>query len=223
MKGPFSGTLVTDGASVYQAAAREVGHTFVRSNCWSHARRYFLTAARDFPVAEEALDIIGKLYTVEREAKAIPNEDERLAAMSQVRTDMSGPLTVELREWMKSHATGWDGSSLNEAIRYTTNRWPELTVFLADPRVPLHNNDSEFALRRPVQGKKNFYGAKSPLGTQVAATFYTLLETARKHGLDPAAYLLTVVMRAIEKPGTVTLPWHTTGGDVPLLNPADHR
>ena len=222
-KGPFDGTLVTDGAPVYLAAARELGDSFVRSNCWSHARRYFLTAAQDYPAAEEALGIIGKLYAVEREAKAIPNPQQQLAALARLRTERSTLIAQELYDWMKTHATSWDGSSLNQAIRYTTKRWTELTVFLADARVPLHNNDSEFALRRPVQGKKNFYGAKSRLGTQVAAAFYSLLETARKNKLDPAAYLLTVAMRAIENPGTVTLPWDITSGAVTLLKPAEHR
>jgi len=58
-----------------------------------------------------------------------------------------------------------------------------------DPRIPLDNNATERAIRGPVVGRKNHYGSKSRLGTQVAATLYTVLETAKLHGVDPAAYL----------------------------------
>ena len=38
-------------------------------------------------------------------------------------------------------------------------------------------------------GRKNHYGSKSRRGTEVAAVFYTLLETAKLAGVDPAEYL----------------------------------
>jgi hypothetical protein len=43
-------------------------------------------------------------------------------------------------------------------------------------------------------------------GTEVAAVFYTLCETARLIGVDPRAYLLHAVYAAIDQPGTVTFP-----------------
>jgi hypothetical protein len=39
---------------------------------------------------------------------------------------------------------------------------------------------------RLVVGRKNHYGAKSRRGTEVAATFYSLLETAKLQGVDAA-------------------------------------
>jgi hypothetical protein len=41
------------------------------------------------------------------------------------------------------------------------------------------------------------------VGTEVAALFYSLIETAQLRGEDPAAYLQRA---AISTPGTVTLP-----------------
>jgi transposase len=55
-------------------------------------------------------------------------------------------------------------------------------------------------------GRKNHYGSRSLRGTQVAAVFYTLCETARLAGVDPQAYLLKAVYAAIARPGAVTLP-----------------
>jgi len=40
----------------------------------------------------------------------------------------------------------------------------------------------------------------------VAALFYSLLESAKLIGVDPAAYLAEATRRAIATPGTVTLP-----------------
>jgi len=60
-----------------------------------------------------------------------------------------------------------------------------LTRFVDDPRIPLDNNAAERALRGPVVGRKNHYGSRSLRGTEVAAVFYTLCETARLIGVDP--------------------------------------
>ena len=55
-------------------------------------------------------------------------------------------------------------------------------------------------------GRKNHYGSKSLRGTQVAALFYTLCESAKLAGVDPHAYLLAATEAALASPGTATLP-----------------
>ena len=85
--------------------------------------------------------------------------------------------------------------------------WKGLTLFLEDPRIPLDNNAAERALRGVVVGRKNHYGSKSKRGTEVAALFYTLFETAKLSGIDdPAAYVALAAKRAIADHGAVTLP-----------------
>ncbi len=61
-------------------------------------------------------------------------------------------------------------------------------------------------LRGPVVGRKNHYGSKSLRGTQVAALFYTLCESAKLAGVEPHAYLLTATEAALATPGTATFP-----------------
>jgi len=61
-------------------------------------------------------------------------------------------------------------------------------------------------MRGVVLGRKNHYGSKSLRGTQVAALFYSLVESAKLAGLEPAGYLAEATRRAIANPGTVTLP-----------------
>ena len=95
---------------------------------------------------------------------------------------------------------------MGKALTYMLRLWPGLTVFLNNPEVPLDNNAAERALRGVVVGRKNHYGSRSKRGTEVAALFYTMLETAKLSGTDPRAYLREAATRAIRKPGTVTLP-----------------
>ena len=85
-------------------------------------------------------------------------------------------------------------------------RWAGLTRFVDDPRVPLDNNAAERALRGPVVGRKNHYGSRSLRGTQVAALFYTLYETAKLTSVDPQAYLRRALYTAIANAGAVTYP-----------------
>jgi transposase len=85
-------------------------------------------------------------------------------------------------------------------------RWDGLTRFVNDPRVPLDNNAAERALRGPVIGRKNHYGSRSLRGTQVAALFYTLCETAKLAGVDPHTYLLRALYTTMTQPGVVTFP-----------------
>ena len=80
--------------------------------------------------------------------------------------------------------------------------------FLDDARIPLDNNATERGIRGPVVGRKNHYGSKSRRGTAVAATFYTVLETAKLAGVDPAKYLRAAALA--DARGEVLLP-----GDYP--------
>ena len=54
-------------------------------------------------------------------------------------------------------------------------------------------------------GRKNHYGSKSRRGSQVAATLYSILETAKLHGVNPAEYLYAAIVAADR--GVVRMPW----------------
>jgi len=97
-------------------------------------------------------------------------------------------------------------SSLGKAIAYMLGLWAGLTRFLGDPRIPLDNNATERGLRGMVVGRKNHYGSRSKRGTEVAALFYSLIETAKLAGVNPKTYLLAARHAALENPGTALLP-----------------
>jgi transposase len=73
-------------------------------------------------------------------------------------------------------------------------------------QVPIHNNHTEQQMRNWVLGRKNHYGSRSQRGTEVAAIFYTLLESAKLCGVNPRDYIRRAAEAAICEPGLATLP-----------------
>jgi hypothetical protein len=55
-------------------------------------------------------------------------------------------------------------------------------------------------------GRNTHYGSRSKRRTEIAALFYSLIETATLAGVNPKTYLLAATHAALENPGTVTLP-----------------
>lgn len=208
-RGLFTGTLVTDGAAEYQKARSEAGGVFRLAGCWSHIRSRLFKISPDYPEAVAALDLIDELFHIERSVRGSPDlaGEALLAEIARRRNTESRAVVEKIRAWMMTSATGWDGSSLNAAIRHMDQRWAELTLFLDRPEVWIHNNGSEFDLRRPVLGRRNWGGSRAWSGMRVAELFWSLLETCRRVGVDPAEYLKVAARRAQACPGTVTLPF----------------
>jgi hypothetical protein len=46
-------------------------------------------------------------------------------------------------------------SAMGQALHYMKNQWSRLTAFLKDPKIPIHNNASEAALRIIALARKN--------------------------------------------------------------------
>ena len=61
-------------------------------------------------------------------------------------------------------------------------------------------------------GRKNHYGSRSRRGTEVAALFYSLIESAKLCGVEPKAYLKDAVVRGL-RGETILLP-HEVAGNV---------
>lgn len=109
----------------------------------------------------------------------------------------------DFKTWLDAQAT-LRSTSIGNAIGYTLDNWERLNVFVKDVRVPLDNNATERGIRGPVVGRRNHFGSKTSLGTDVASIFYSLIETAKLVGVNPAAYLLEAA-RAHDR-GEILLP-----------------
>jgi transposase len=198
----FQGALMTDAYSAYGAAKKGLSTKVVLAVCWSHARRGFIEALPSYPECAAAIELIGELFLIERELpdwQVIEDPVLRTAQLQYIRearASQSGPLLEKLRAWANEQRTLPQGK-LGEALTYLKNQWDGLKLFLEDPRVPLSNNPAERALRGVVVGRKNHYGSKSKRGTEVAAVFYSLLESAAMGGVDPKAYLRAAAVAAL--------------------------
>lgn len=195
--GDFQGIMVCDAMATHEAAAR-AGPGFSLAGCWVHARRKFIECEADYPEASEILDVIGEMYEVEGRAK--DEEDRRRLRATETKELVEKLKTLIFRIHMPK-ATG-----LGKAVRYAMNNWPQLMVFLDNPKVWIDNNLTERSIRPPAMGRRVHFGSKSKRGTEVAALFYSLIETAKLCGVDPGTYLREAALAAITTPGTVTLP-----------------
>ena len=195
----FEGSALVDGFSGYNRIKKLPG---VRvGQCWAHVRREFFERFEDFPgECEAALELIDELFSIEGEAKSFE-------ALAMLRRTRSRSITEQLKNLLWEIKGAHFGSSgVVKAVDYTLNHWAELTLFLQDLSLPLDNNQAERALRHAVMGRKNFGGSKTIDGADVAATLYTVIETAKKNGIDPKEYLRHVV----------TERWHGRDPQSPL-------
>jgi len=207
--GDYRGVVVCDGYAAYRALAKRgggdrAGPTITLAHCWAHVRRQYVEAeASSPPAAAEVLTRIGELYAAEAAAQeAAAGDAAILLAERRVRV---APVVEAIRTWV-TQQRALPQSALGKALAYTTELWPGLVAFLDDAAIPVDNNATERALRGIALGRKNHYGSRSERGTRVAALCYTLLESAKLAGVEPAAYLAEATRRAIATPGTVTLP-----------------
>jgi transposase len=200
----YTGTVVADGYTAYTTLQERAGPaSFDLANCWVHCRRKFVKAEPHYPQAAEVLEKIGQLYKIEAEVR--PTDAEWRHKLSQLRRTKSAPIVEDIHDWLTSQQV-LPKSSLGKAIGYMLGLWPGLKKFLDNPDIPMDTNQVERGMRALALGRKNHYGSRSQRGTRVAALFYSLIESAKLAGIEPAAYLAEATRRAIANPGTVTLP-----------------
>lgn len=182
----YQGVVMADGYGVYQSLAEHGG--FALANCWAHVRRKLTEAEISFPAqAKEVLDLIGELYAVERLCPTGPPGHE---LRQRLRDERSRQVVKRIEGWaLATRARALPESGLAKAIDYMTGMWKGLVRFLDDPRIPIDNNGCERGLRGVVVGRKNHYGSRSRRGTEVAALFYSIIESAKLAGIEPKEYL----------------------------------
>lgn len=210
----WTGTVQCDGYRGYLAFARAHNaaageEAVLLAGCWAHARRALLAGRESDPRrADWLLGQIGKLFAIEellRQSQAGP------ALRQAVRAAHSAMIVRRLhRVLLRWQARYLPQSALGKGLRYTLDLWPQLARFLEDGRVELSNNLVENSIRPTAVGKKNWLFIGGAHTGQRSAIIYTVLESCRRRGIDPFAYLRDVLTRL---PGA-------TVGDLDSLTPA---
>jgi transposase len=170
----------------------------------SRARRKFVEAEKTAPeIAREAVDLIGQLFAVEKQAK-----DVSLAERLALRQTQSVPVLAELRHKLLT----WKEQLLPkhpmaEAVNYTLSQWEELSVFTADGAVPIDNNVSEREMKRVVLNRKNSLFVGNPRGGRTAAILASLTSSCRRHEKDPQLYFMQRLMNLPSWPANDLDAW----------------
>lgn len=206
----FTGTLQCDGYSAYRAFANGRGGAIELAGCWAHVRRKFYEAMESSPrTAGWFVRQIQHLYRIETQLRAGRAGPRLRQAM---RASQSRPVVKRIeRALVKLKTSGrhLPQSLLGGAIDYALGQWRTLAVYLADGRVEIDNNLVENAIRPTAIGKKNWLFVGDAQAGERSAIIYTVIESCRRRGLDPYAYLRDVLTR---------LP-HMTTRQIPEVTP----
>ena len=191
----FKGTVQCDGYTAYPSFARRKEDIQLAA-CWAHARRKFYEAQeQDPPIAGWLLRQIGHLYRLERELR----ESQTTPTLRAVaRAHRARPIYQRLHRLLtrlKRKHRYLPKSRMGLAIDYTLNLWPLLGVYLDDGRIEIDQNLVENAIRPTALGKKNWLFIGHAEAGERSAILYTIVESCRRRGIDPYAYLRHVLTR----------------------------
>ena len=213
----FRGYLHVDGYAGYEGMAH-----VTLAGCWAHARREFHDAIQALPKdkrqvigkAHQGLAFCNRLFEIERKMtrrEIPPTPEERRIE----RERDSRPVLTQFHAWLGAmQPIVVPKSALGKAIGYCLNQWEKLGRFMEDGRLEIDNNRAERSIKPFVIGRKAWMFANTPSGARASAVLYSLVETAKENGLDPAAWLAHLLREIPNLPATTDealdalMPWN---------------
>ena len=159
------------------------------------------------PSTTEALDRIGALYGIEDAIRGKP-PDER----QRVRQDEARPRLDALKAWIEATLPRLSAKAeLAKAMRYASGAGPPSADISMTARWRSTTTPPRRSIRGIALGRKNWLFAGSDTGGERAAAIYSLIETCKLNGIDPEAYLRSVLARIADHPinrVAELLPWN---------------
>ena len=186
----FEGFVQADGYSGYKEAVRRGKFSLI--GCMAHARRRFVKALEESPeYAKGILKAIQGLYRLERSIKKL-SAPERAA----IRKEKALPVLNDLEKlFIGLKDMVLPQSLLGDAITYAVNQWPTITRYTEVGEAEIDNNSCEHTMRCVALGRKNWLFCGSEAGGKRAAILYSLVESCKRIGVEPFAYLKDVIDR----------------------------
>jgi transposase len=188
----YAGYLQADAFSGYDGIYTGSDGNILEVACWAHARRKFYEARSTSPAdASLILQMIWRLYDVEDRAR--PLDDDGRRAMRQLE---SVPILERIREELDRLSSRLlPKSALAQAVAYASNQWRALCRYPEDGRLTIDNNMSERRVRDQAIGRKNWMFLGSDEAGPRAAVLCTIIAGAKRHRLEPWAYLHDVILQ----------------------------
>jgi transposase len=201
--------ISADRLRVYQAISELIQVAF----CWSHQRRDFVDFGQAHPAQPALVAWVASWVEDIRQLYAL--NDARLAVRHQ--PELFQPAQAKLEAAvaaMKNRTTARQGlTPAQEKILVSMERhWAGLTLFVANPDLPMDNNWAERLIRLGVMGRNNYYGHHALWAGELAAMVFSIVETCQLNGLNPCQFLLAYFTACAEHgqpPADLTpfLPW----------------
>lgn len=175
--------LITDDAPQFNLLALH------HARCWIHEGRHYKKLNPFADVNRKNLDAFLEqfwdYYQALLKYKAAPSQE------------MAQQLSMQF-DVLFATTTGYD--ALDQRIAMTRTKKTALLLVLEYPFLPLHNNGSELGTRMQARIRDINFQTVSLNGTKCKDTFCTLVQTARKMGVNFYQYIYDRVARKFEMP-----------------------
>jgi transposase len=200
----FQGHVQSDAKSVFnllfadeqelRRKAPDVAHdgcARTSVGCWYHCRsRFWQAATCKSHVGREGLVRIGRIFELDESWKDKPPSEIKRLRLLHLR-----PHVDSFFAWVDEQRTLFKDQRgyTRTALEYANNQRDVLTRFFDDGRLVLTNNGAERALKTIALGRKAWLFCGSDDHAKSTAALYSVVASARLHGLDPEEYLRCMI------------------------------
>jgi transposase len=209
------GVLMTDRLASYKALQESIKKAW----CWVHVRRDFLKIFDGMPNlsgwAKGWLEDIAKLFVLNENRFRLWQKGQSFGSeWNHAQTELAEHLERFGERWKRQLKLKNLHPEKKKVLNSLKRHWTGLTLFLKDPRIPLHNNRAERLLRNAVILRKNSFGSGAEWAGHLTAKLFSLFQTWLINGLDPQAVLLDYFNECSKTPGipppdvSAFMPWN---------------
>ncbi|HSL07479.1 MAG TPA: IS66 family transposase [Pseudonocardiaceae bacterium] len=192
--------LSSDFFTVYQSLARVQGVDPLW--CWAHIRRYFIRAGDAHTQLrywrDRWVERIALLYLAHRDLAATEPGTDLHRQAGQDFGQALADIDTARHEQAAFHSLH---PAARKVLATLDREWDGLVRHRDFPDIALDNNTAERALRTPVVGRKNYYGAHAEWAAHLAARVWTITATAERNHREPLAFLTAYLNACAEAGG----------------------
>lgn len=200
----FSGYVQADAKSVFNLLfadedelARKAldlehdGCTRIEVGCWYHCRRrYWEAAVAKSEIGREGLMRIGRIFELDASWKDKPPSEIKRLRAQYLRPHVESFFAWALEQRvLYAEQRGY----ARTALEYSSNQREVLTRFFDDGRLVLTNNGAERAIKSIALGRRAWLFCGSDGHAKSTAALFSIVASARLHGLDAEEYLRCLI------------------------------
>ena len=156
---------------------------------------YFHIAMNGMAASDRIFALLDTEEEVVKSPKVIPASDQLNIKVENVNFSYDGQrqvlkdISLDLTPGGLTAIVGESGSGKSTMAALLLAQKKELMAFLKDGRLEASNNRAERAIKTVVIGRKNYLFSTSLAGAEANAIIYSVIETAKEHGLNVYKYL----------------------------------